>query len=297
MKAIEYRLPKDFDKSFIVFNERGTHFPCPWHYHPEFELCLVTKSTGRRMVGDHIGYFDEGDLVFMGPGLPHVWINDSLYIEGKAPHEASATVVHFAADFIGEQFLQIPELYPLQKILDVSKRGLVIKGKTKKQLSDLMSHMAEENGLKRLSLLFAMFDVLANTTEFEMLASPNYMQYTKGVYSDRFSKITDYILQNFQREITLSEVASEANMAVTTFCNFFKEHYRMTFVEYLNTIRVGHVCKLLADTDDNVVNIAYECGFNNVANFNRQFKRHKGVSPSEYRKMIEAKPLGEAIAY
>src|SRR5690554_3650960 len=133
MKAVEYRLPKEFDKSFIVFNEQGTHFPCPWHYHPEYELCLVNRSTGRRMVGDHIDYFGEGDLVFMGPGLPHVWINDARYVEGKAREEASATVVHFGEDFIGEQFLQLPELTPLRKILDLSKRGLVIKGDTKKE--------------------------------------------------------------------------------------------------------------------------------------------------------------------
>lgn len=296
MKAVEYRLPKEFDKSFIVFNEQGTHFPCPWHYHPEYELCLVNRSTGRRMVGDHIDYFGEGDLVFMGPGLPHVWINDARYVEGKAREEASATVVHFGEDFIGEQFLQLPELTPLRKILDLSKRGLVIKGDTKKELSRMMNQMLEENGLKRLSLLFAMFDVLAQSTQYDTLASPNYMQYTKALYSDRFSKITDYILQNFHREITLGEVASEASMAVTTFCSFFKEHYRMTFVEYLNTIRIGHVCKLLADTDDNVVTIAYECGFNNLANFNRQFKRLKGMSPSEYRKMLLLESVEEMIA-
>jgi len=296
MKAVEYRLPKEFDKSFIVFNEQGTHFPCPWHYHPEYELCLVNKSTGRRMVGDHIGYFDEGDLVFMGPGLPHVWINDSPYVQGTAPHLASATVVHFVEDFIGGQLFEIPELTPLRKVLDLSKRGLLLTGKTKQELGVRMNEMAKENGLKRLSLLFAIFDILAHTTEYETLASPNYMQYTKGQYSDRFSKITDYILQNFQRDITLSEVASEASMAVTTFCNFFKEHYRMTFVEYLNTIRIGHVCKLLAESDENVVTIAYECGFNNLANFNRQFKRLKGMSPSEYRKMLMHQAGDQMIA-
>ncbi len=286
MKAVEYRLPKEFDKSFIVFTERGEYFPCPWHYHPEYEFVLVNKSTGRRMVGDHIGYFDENDLVFMGPSLPHVWVNDSSYVQGKAKNEADAVVVHFVDDFLGEHFLSLPELDPLKKVLDLSRRGLVIQGKTKKEINQRMNGMIGESGLKRLSSLFAIFDILAHSTEYEPLASPNYMQHTQGYYSDRFSKITDYILRNFQREITLSEVASEASMAITTFCNFFKEHYRMTFVEYLNTIRIGHVCKLLADSDDNVVTIAYECGFNNLANFNRQFKKLKGMSPSEYRRAL-----------
>lgn len=286
MKAVEYRLPKEFDKSFIVFTERGTHFPCPWHYHPEYEFVLVNKSTGRRMVGDHIGHFNEGDLVFMGPSLPHVWINDAIFLQGNAQQEADAVVVHFVEDFLGDNFLSLPELEPLKKILDLSKRGLVITGKTKIEINRRMNGMIGESGLSRLSSLFAMFDILAHSTEYEPLASPTYMQYTQGYYSDRFSKITDYILRNYHRDITLNEVASEASMAITTFCNFFKEHYRMTFVEYLNTIRIGHVCKLLADSDDNVVNIAYECGFNNLANFNRQFKRLKGMSPSEYRKAL-----------
>lgn len=287
MKAVEYRLPKEFDKSFIVFVEKGPYFPCPWHYHPEYELCLVNKSTGKRMVGDHIGHFDEGDIVLMGPAIPHVWVNDPTYIQHETDEEADAVVVHFSEDFLGNNIFMLPEMESLKKILDLSKRGLVIKDGTKKQLGTIMNRMIHESGLGRMSSLFTVFDILAHSTEYEPLASPNYMENTKGSYSDRFSKITDYILRNFHQEITLNEVASEANMATTTFCNFFKEHYRMTFVEYLNTIRIGHVCKLLADSDENVVTIAYRSGFNNLANFNRQFKRLKGMSPSEYRKTLE----------
>src|SRR5690606_3919770 len=120
-----------------------------------------------------------------------------------------------------------------------------------------MNQMKNESGIRRLSSLFTIFDILANSHELEPLASPSYMRYTQGNYSDRFSKITDYILRNFYRDITLNEVASEANMATTTFCNFFKEHYRMTFIEYLNTIRIGHVCRLLGESDQNVVTIAF----------------------------------------
>ncbi|MEQ7802637.1 AraC family transcriptional regulator [Pedobacter sp. ASV1-7] len=289
MNPVEYRLPKEFDKSFIVFEERGPYFPCPWHYHPEYEFVMVDKSTGRRMVGDHIGFFDSGDLVFMAPSLPHVWINDSNYINGQANEEADAVVIHFLDTFLGENILHLPEMEPLTKILQLSQRGLLIKGNTKKQINSLMKSMTSQSGLGRLSSLFSIFDILGHSSEYEPLASPTYMKNTKEFYSDRYGKITDYILRNFQREITLNEVASQASMATTTFCNFFKEHYRMTFIEYLNTIRIGHVCKLLAQRDHNVVSIAYECGFNSLANFNRQFKRIKGMSPSEYRRTLEAK--------
>jgi AraC-like DNA-binding protein len=285
MKAIEQRLPQDFDKSFVVFRETGKHFPCPWHFHPEFELVLVLRSTGRRMVGDHIGYFNDDDLVFMGSGIPHVWINDPQFMSGEAGYQADAIVIHFMDSFLGDKFLSIPEMENFKNILRLSSRGLAYHGKTRERINHLMKNMVTMSGLKRLSALFEIFDMLATSTEYEVLASPGYTQVELKA-SDRFGKVTEYIMRNFDKEITLPEVASIANMAVTTFCNFFKDHFRVTFVEYLNTVRIGYACKLLADDDYNIVEIAYESGFKNLANFNRQFKRYKNMTPTEYRKTI-----------
>lgn len=287
MKAIEQRLPQDFDKSFVVFRETGKYFPCPWHFHPEFELVLILKSTGRRMVGDHIGYFGEDDLVFMGSGLPHVWISDDEFINGEAGYQADAIVIHFMDSFLGDKFLSIPEMENFKNILRTSSRGLAYHGETRTKINNLMKAMVNMSGLMRLSALFEIFDLLANSTEYETLASPGYTQVELKA-SDRFGKVTEYIMRNFDKEITLPEVASIANMAVTTFCNFFKDHFRVTFVEYLNTVRIGYACKLLADDDHNIVEIAYESGFKNLANFNRQFKRLKNMTPTEYRKTIGA---------
>lgn len=288
MKAIEKRLPRDFDKSFIVFRENGKFFPVPWHYHPEYELVLVTKSTGRRMVGDHIGYFQEGDLVFMGPRLPHVWVNDTEYNE-QSDLEADAIVIHFEDSFLGKNFMGIPEMESFKKFLNLSNCGMAIKGKTRVRVIALMEKMLLlQGGLHRLSLLLEIFDLLAVNNEYEILASQGYIQHIQSDIncSDKFSKVTDYIMRNFDRDITLPEIADVANMALTTFCNFFKEHYRVTFVEYLHKVRIGHACKLLGEKKQNVVEVAYECGFNNLANFNRQFKKLKKMTPSEYRRMI-----------
>ncbi|HTE12071.1 MAG TPA: AraC family transcriptional regulator [Chitinophagaceae bacterium] len=286
MKAIEQRLPQDFDKSFIVFRESGQFFPCPWHFHPEYELVLITSSTGRRMVGDHIGYFEKDDLVFMGPKLPHVWMNDPAYINGEADEQADGIVIQFIEKFLGEKFLNIPEMEGFKKILDLSSHGMVIKGDTRDQISSLMKKMMGMGGLKRLAALFTIFDVLSTTTEYELLASPGYVQTTQLQCSDRFSKVTEYIMRNFDNDITLPEVASVSNMAVTTFCNFFKEHYRVTFIEYLNTVRIGYACKLLAEKNVNIVEAAYASGYKNLANFNRQFKKFKHMTPTEFRKTI-----------
>jgi len=286
MKAIEQRLPQDFDKSFVVFRETGKYFPCPWHFHPEYELVLVLHSTGRRIVGDHIGYFDDEDLVFMGSGLPHVWINDKQFINGEAGYEADAIVIHFLDSFLGENFLSIPEMDNFKNLLKLSSRGITFYGETREKINKLMKGMLTMNGLKRLSVLFDIFDLLATSTEYKLLASPGYSQKNELKASDRIGKVTEYIMRNFDKEITLHEVASKANMAVTTFCNFFKCHFRVTFIEYLNTVRIGYACKLLADKDHNIVDIAYESGFKNLANFNRQFKNFKNMTPREYRKNI-----------
>lgn len=284
MKAVECHLPQEFDKSFIVFKEKGKFFPCPWHYHPEYELVLVNKSTGVRMVGDHIGYFSEGDLVFIGSSMPHLWINDAEFINGHVGTSAEAIVIHFVEHFLGDNFFNLPEMKPLKNFLRLSRHGLVIKGITRNKIASLMNKMLNMNGIQRLSALFTIFDILCSSSEYELLASPGYLKHGQLDSSDRFSKVNAYIMKNFDHDITLKEVASEANMAVSTFCNFFKEHYRVTFVEYLNIVRVGHACKALSELDENVVGIAYKCGFNNLANFNRQFKKIKKMTPSEYRR-------------
>jgi len=240
------------------------------------------------MVGDHIGYFNEGDLVFMGAGIPHVWINDQEFFNGQVDYHADAIVIHFVDSFLGEKFMNIPEMENFRNILRLSSRGMTLYGETREKITALMKNMVTMSGLKRLSALFDIFDLLANSTEYELLASPGFTQKIELKSTDRFGKVTEYIMRNFDKDITLPEAASIANMAVTTFCNFFRDHFRVTFVEYVNAIRVGYACKLLGDEDRNIVEIAYESGFKNLANFNRQFKRLKNMTPSEYRRTIDA---------
>lgn len=293
MKSIEVRLPKDFDKSFIVFKEVGQYFPVPWHYHPEYELVLVLKSTGRRMVGDNIGYFHEGDLVCMGPLLPHVWVNDSKYINGQADHQAEAIVIHFKDDFLGEDFLNIPEMESFKLFLKLSNRGMALYGRTREQIHSLMLGMVSMNGIQRLSSLLSIFDILAHTNEYQFLASAGYTHNTQ-IDNDRLGKVTEYVMKNFDKEVTLPEVAKMANMAVSTFCNFFRDQYRTTFIDYLNSVRIGHACKLLSEKNQNIVEVAYDCGFNNLANFNRQFKKYKKMTPTQFRRTVNIFEMAQA---
>src|SRR5680860_186650 len=278
MKAVELHLPQDFTKSFVVFREKGAYFPAPWHYHEHYELVLVKKSTGRRMVGDHIGYYDDGDLVFMGSLLPHVWVSDPEYFDGTAGEEADALVIHFTKDFLGESTMEIPEMEKLKSVIDRSQRGIAIKGKARKKIDRLMTEMPHISGLLRMSNLFAIFQELVNANDVEVLASPGFMKNNEIITSERFRDIMEFIMQNFDQKITLEQVSGVANMSITAFSHYFKDQFRMTFIEYLNSVRVGQVCVLMSESDKNISEIAYTCGFNNLAHFNRQFKKHKGMT-------------------
>jgi len=220
----------------------------------------------------------------MGPSLPHLWTNDPQYFKGKTDLTAEATVIHFVENFLGKEFYSLPEIEPVNNLLKLAKHGMVIRGNTRNKIAALMQEMQTMSGIQRLASLLSIFDILCASNEYELLSSPGYLKHGLLDCSDKFSKVNAYILRNFDRDITLNEVASVANMAVSTFCNYFKEHYRLTFVEYLNKVRVGHACKLLGELDENAVEIAYQCGFNNLANFNRQFRKIKNMTPSEYRK-------------
>lgn len=285
MKPVEFHLPQDFDKSFIVFREKGDFFPAPWHFHSHFELVLVAESTGKRMVGDNIGFFGPEDLVFMGSRLPHVWLNDKIYLDREANGKADAIVIHFTEDFLGKEFMSIPEMEGFRKVLELSERGMVITGEARMKINSLMKRMPEMSGLERLASLLTIFNVLSETSEYKLLASPRFVANQNLDVSNRFRNVIHFIMQNFDKDLTLSEVAEHSNMGVTAFCNFFREQFRCTFIEYLTSVRVGHACKLLSESDRNVVEIAFESGFNNLANFNRQFKKLKNMTPSDYRKL------------
>ncbi|RYE31294.1 MAG: AraC family transcriptional regulator, partial [Sphingobacteriaceae bacterium] len=206
---------------------------------------------------------------------------------------ADAIVIQFVENFLGDKFLDIPELGNFRRFLKTSERGMVLKGNTRKKIIKLMQNMLTMNGIQRIAALLGIFEILSYTSEYELLASPKFIQSFQYESPGRFKKITEYIMQNFNKEINLPDAASVANMGLTAFCNYFKDQFRLTFVEYLNTVRVGHACKLLSDNKNNIVEVAYECGFNNLANFNRQFKKIKNITPSDYRKLLHTEHLDD----
>ena len=283
MKPILEKLTPDPECSFVVQRDSFPYYPTPWHYHPEYELVLVLRSSGKKIIGDHISRFAAGDLVLIGPNLPHVYDNDPAYYKGKSDLRAEAIVIHFAEDFLGELF-SLPEMKRVKQLLQSSRQGIHIRGLTSRKIANSMKKMLSLSPALRLSELLNILISLSHSEEKQYLASPGFVQTYTGTNTERLDPVLGYLMQHFTEEISLEEVAALANMSPQSFCRFFKHCTRKTFLAFLNELRVGYACRLISENRYNISEIGYKSGFNNLSNFNRQFKRVMGKTPSAYRR-------------
>jgi len=271
--------------SFDLHHHAYTHFLKVWHYHPELELVFIKKSTGTRFLGDSIKKFQEGDLVLIGENLPHMWQNDSAYFEADSSLSAEALVIHFNKNFAGTDFFKMPELTPIKELLEIAKRGILFKGEIKYTVAEMLEKMLLASDFDRFMQLLHLLKILANESSLEILSSPGFVDSFKREENRRLDKIYDFIINNFREEITLDKVADLAGMNTSSFCRYFKKTTDKTFSHYLNEVRIGFACRLLMEHKYNISETCYACGFNNISNFNRQFKNIAKMSPSEYAKL------------
>jgi AraC-like DNA-binding protein len=284
MKIARLRLQQQTNKSFIVHHE---FYPfAPWHHHPEYELVLQLKGRGKRMVGDSVDRFTEHDLIFTGPFLPHQWIPDLYYPGHPDNFRERAFVIQFLDDFLGERFFEVPENAALKKFLAGSARGCEFYGSAKQKIVSILLRMMDGNDTELLFGLLSIFEVFATTSEFRYLSSPASVESFMLKENESMHKALQYIMQNFQKDIQVKDLLEVTNMSYGTFYNYFKRTYKMPFKEYLLDIRIHYACKLLKDQSLNISEIAYSCGFENLSNFNRQFKRIKNMTPSNYHEQL-----------
>jgi AraC-like DNA-binding protein len=281
MKLENTKLLQDPDKSFIIHHETKSF--ARWHHHPEYELVLILNGKGKKMIGDHIGRFEPNDLVMLGSYLPHEYLCDEEYVDHPGGFQGKAIVYQFNIGFLGSLFFEIPENRNLNRVLGEAYRGLQFYGKTREKIISLMENSYAQDGPERLYTLLAIFRVLGQTKEYKMLSSPGFMKPFQNQGDDPIQKALEYIVQHFQEEISMKEMLSITNMSNSAFCNAFKKACRMTFKEYLLNVRIGYACKLLTEDHMNISQIAYSCGFENLSNFNRQFKKIKSVTPSQFQ--------------
>lgn len=284
MKAALQKSPISENYAFEVKYLTAPYFDPNWHFHAEYQLFLVVKGTGTRFIGDHVSAFREGDLVFTGPNLPHLWQSDHEYFENNPDLVTEGIVIYFPENFLGKDFLHKNEMYKVKQLFQHAQRGMVVYGQTHKQMSRLMYEILVVSDFDKILALLNLLNMMANSSEYQLLATEGYSNSMKETETDRMNRVHAYVMKNFREKISLEEVAAIANMSPSSFSRYFKIHANKTFSDFLIEIRVGHSCKLLTNQKMSVSQICYDSGFNTLSNFNRQFKSVTHYSPLEYRK-------------
>lgn len=273
------------DHSFSVARHDFPYFFKVWHHHEELELAYIIRGEGTRFIGDSIERFGEGELLLIGSHLPHTFQNDDRYFENNPGLRAEACVAHFSPLFLKTELSAIPELSEINWLMEKAALGLKFSGTSNQEIGELMLEVSTLAGLDKLLLLLKILGLLCKHPHAQTIASPGYINHFADARNPRLDKVYDYVMKNFQKpELAVEDLAALVSMNKSSFCRYFKKTTQKTFTEFVNYVRVGFACKLLTEMDMNILEISYQCGYNNTSYFNRQFKKKKGMTPSDYKK-------------
>jgi AraC-like DNA-binding protein len=286
MKPVNVKLTKPPQASFkykkiildsLVFN---------WHCHPEFEIMWMYGSKGKRFIGDSLAYYDEGNLFFIGPNLPHTWFSKAGAMGPRKKHKA--ILIQFMENFAGLKVQDVPELYSIEQLFDSATRGIQFKGQTRDQVAKYILQMDHQDSLGRLLSLISILDLMgrADKKDKEILSSIEFTRRLQPNDQSRIDRVCKYINENYKNQLRLEDAAFIVNMSTPAFSRFFKKSTGKTFVNYVNCLRIGWACKLLIESELNITEISYEVGFNNLSNFNRRFFERHNINPRDYRKQF-----------
>lgn len=272
------------NSSFTAKVNEYSYFLKVWHYHPELELVVVLKSEGTCFVGDSIEKFESGEIVLIGKNLPHMWLNDEDYFQQDSKLLARAIAIHFNKDYLGTDFFETPEMIHLLELFNRAKYGIKFLDIDKSLIQEIQT-MLELKGFEKTMSFLQILNKLSKHKNYNLLASQGFINsFQVGEKNKTLDKVQAYIFKNFTQVITLEDVANIANMNTSAFSRFFKRVNRKTFSRYLVEIRIGYACKLLIENKYNISEVCYESGFQNISNFNRQFKLIMNCTPSVYVK-------------
>lgn len=284
MKLLYQDLPFPINSQIHYYIEDLPHFTVPWHFHPAIEIMYITSGNGIRFVGDHIESYSEGDLCIIGPNLPHEWRNNKSFFDKKSDSHATCICLFFKREMFDSNFIRLHEMSNIRNLIERSRRGIKFTGASSREIALLIEQSANYSGVQKVISLISILELMATSNEYEMLSSIGFVE---NVYSDdfeRFNKVYNYLVKNFNQTIRLEDAASLAGLSPTAFCRYFKERTKKTFVQYLNEMRIGYAKKLLIEDKMKISTICLEAGFNNTSNFISQFKKVTGMLPSDYQK-------------
>jgi len=257
------------------------HLLAKWHYHPEYELHLIQSSSGKMFVGDYIGNFHAGALVLTGPNLPHNWVSDIA--RGQEVKDRDM-LIQFGDGLLRDMMRLCPELEEVAPLLDEARFGIEFLGSAGRLGGRMLRRMGQIAGTPRLIMFLELLYMLSRSPERRILSSREYAPTLNHTTSDMINRAIDFLINNLTEDIRLSDVSRYCDMSDSVFSRFFKRNTGHGFVRYVNRMRINRACTLLTKTEMPVTDICFETGFNNISNFNRQFRAFCGLTPSEYRR-------------
>jgi len=277
--------PISFENKSFSYNiyDNSNHNPAEkhqkWHYHPEIELVYVNNGSGKRQVGLNLSNYNDGLLILVGSNLPHTGFTDYFDDERKE------VVIQFKENFLGDSLKEVFEFKNIFNLLKTSKKGIAFEGDIKKKIGLAMLGLQYETSFQKVITLITILNDLSRSKNYEILNISNYN--INGINeNERIRKAFNFIKDNYKKEVSLENVSKEVHMTVPSFCRYFKSQTNKTFIQFLIEYRINNALKLLIQSDKDIKNICYECGFNNYSHFNRSFKKINLISPSDYRKKI-----------
>ena len=266
----------------MLFSRIKKKFDFPLHFHEEYELNLILNAKGaRRIVGDHIGEIEDMELVLVGPNLPHAWFNNKCKSK-----KITEITIQWHKDLIEESFLKRNQLHFIRKMFEKSTNGILFSRDTIEKILPRILSLKEKRGFDSVLTFLSILNDLSTNKEMTTLSDSGFVQSTLSYNSRRLDKAFDYMKANYDKHITLKDVADLVNMTEVSFSRFIKKRTGVTFIDSLNEIRIGHATRMLIETTHTVAEISYSCGFNNISNFNRLFKRRKGYTPTGFREQL-----------
>jgi len=265
---------------FTLFSRVKSEFDFQLHYHEEFELNFIQNAkNARRVIGDHIEDIDELELVLVGSNLQHAWFTHHC-----KSNEIREITIQFHKDLFDEKLLRRNQLSFIRTMLEKSLRGILFSKETTQQLAPRIMELNQKQGFDSVLELMSILHDLSISRNMRILSDASFNNTEQYTYnSRRIEKTLEYMNHNFDKPITLNEVARLANMSDAAFSRFFKQRTGNTFIDSLTEIRLGHASRMLIDTTQSIAEVAYHCGFNNISNFNRIFKKKKNCTPKDFR--------------
>lgn len=270
-----------------IKHDDGSGFRVGWldtdsfflHLHPEYEIVLNINGNGTRVAGDSVEIFDHYDLVLFGPNLNHFW---NFHRQEDSNDTRNAIMCHFRRESLGEELLSQFETVELKKLLEMSSRGLAFPPETGRAAEEPMRRMLTETGMRKMASMFQLLEMLTSAPKMDVLAGESSAA-VQGETDNRLAEVCTFVRENFYRHIPVKEVASIAKMSPHSFSRYFSRNTGNGFVDYVNQVRTNKACFLLRETDHQINEIVFECGFATVSNFNKQFRKHTGMSARDYR--------------